>query len=307
MDKNQLPSWRSLLYVPVNVEAYVAKAHLRGADAIILDLEDSIAVGDKLAARGLVREAARRAGQSGADVLVRINRPLELTVPDIMAAVSPDVAGLLLPKIDSASHLRLLAEMVDTAEAANGVVSGHTWLVPMVETAEAFPRMHEIAAAHPRNIGMSLGGEDFALATGSEPDPEVLLYPKQQVIIAACAAGIAPIGLIGTVADYKDLDACAAIIARSRRFGFVAGTCIHPSVVPILNRGFGPSEAEIESARRVVAGFEAAEAQGRGSVEVDGRMVDIPVVERAKKLLGRAESLARRDVVQAGKKSEVSR
>ncbi|RAI01841.1 CoA ester lyase [Acuticoccus sediminis] len=297
MSPAALPAWRSLLYVPVNVEAYVAKAHRRGADAIILDLEDSIAVGDKCAARHLVPDAARRAGAGGADILVRINRPLELAVADIAAALGPDVYGFLLPKIDSASHLRLLAEVIDTREAELGLPSGHTRLVPMVETAAAFPRMHEIAAAHPRNVAMSLGGEDFALATESEPAPDVLLYPKQQVVIAARAAGILPIGLIGTVAEYQDTDAVREIARRSRRFGFAAGSGIHPMVVPALNEGFGPSADECASARRIVEAFAAAEKAGRGSVEVDGRMVDIPVVERARALLTRAERLAERHAV----------
>ncbi|WP_075222158.1 HpcH/HpaI aldolase/citrate lyase family protein [Acuticoccus yangtzensis] len=293
-DRAPLPAWRSLLYVPVNVESYVAKAHLRGADAIILDLEDSIAVGDKAAARELVGDAARRAGAGGADILVRINRPLELAVADIAAAVCAEVAGFLLPKIDSASHLRLLAEVTLNAEIARGLPPGHTVFVPMVETAEAFPRMHEIAAAHPRNVAMSLGGEDFALATHSEPSPEVLLYPKQQLVIAARAAGILPVGLIGTVADYQDIDAVRETARRSRRFGFAAGSGIHPAVVPALNEGFGPSPEECASAYRVIEAFAAAERAGRGSVEVDGRMVDIPVVERARAVVARAERLAAR-------------
>ena len=129
MTAADLPFWRSSLYVPVNVEKYVAKAHQRGADAIILDLEDSIPVAEKAAARGLVPEAAGRAARNGADVIVRINRPLELAIRDIEAAVGPGVQALMLPKIDSASHLRLLAEVVSVAEARAGVAEGTTRLV----------------------------------------------------------------------------------------------------------------------------------------------------------------------------------
>jgi citrate lyase subunit beta / citryl-CoA lyase len=289
MDGADLPVWRSSLYVPVNVEQYVSKAHTRGADAIILDLEDSIAVADKASARGLVADAAARAGRNGADILVRINRPLELAVRDIESVISPAVRALMLPKIDSASHVRLLAEVTAAAEARAGMREGSTRFVVMVETAEAFPRMFEIAAEHPRNVGITLGGEDFALATGSEPGPDVLLYPKQQVVIAASAAGIMPLGVIGTVADYRDLEGYRAAIARSRRFGFVGAACIHPAIVPLLNAGFQPTEVEIESAQRIIAAFAEAERSGRASVEVDGKMIDIPVVERAKRLLARAE------------------
>ena len=289
MEGADLPLWRSSLYVPVNVEKYVSKAHSRGADAIILDLEDSIAVADKASARELVADAAAHVGRNGADVLVRINRPLELAVRDIESVVSPAVGALLLPKIDSASHVRLLAEVTAATEAKARMREGSTRFVVMVETAEAFPRMLEIAAAHQRNVGITLGGEDFALATGSEPDPDVLLYPKQQVVIAANAAGIMPLGVIGTVADYKDVEGYRAAIARSRRFGFVGAACIHPAIVPLLNAGFQPSEVEIERSERIITAFAEAERSGRASAEVDGKMIDIPVVERAKRLLARAE------------------
>jgi citrate lyase subunit beta/citryl-CoA lyase len=288
MDDRDPPFWRSALYVPVNVEKYVSKAHTRGADAIILDLEDSIAVADKAAARGLVADAAARVGRSGADVLVRINRPLDLAVRDIEAVVSPAVRAMLLPKVDSASHVRLLAEVASMAEGKAGMPDGSTRFVVMIETAEAFPRIFEIAAAHPRNVAITLGGEDFALATGAQPDPDVLLYPKQQVVFAANAAGIMPLGVIGTVANYQDVEGQRAMIARSRRFGFVGGGCIHPAIVPLLNAGFQPTKAEVESAERIIAAFDEAERAGRASVQVDGKMIDIPVVERAKRLLASA-------------------
>lgn len=295
MTATDLPFWRSSLYVPVNVEKYVAKAHQRGADAIILDLEDSIPVAEKAEARKLVPEVAARAGQNGADIVVRINRPLELAVRDIEAAVCPAVKALLLPKIDSASHLRLLGEVVSVAEARAGIAEGSIRFIPMIETAEAFPRAFEIAAGHPRNIGLTLGGEDFAMATGSLPDPDVFRYPKQHIVFAASAAGVLPFGLIGTVATYSDLDAMRAVIRESRRFGFVGASCIHPSVVPLLNEGFQPDEGEVAGARRVIEGFDEALRQGRASIQVDGKMVDYPVVERAKRLLERSERARQAD------------
>ena len=117
---NGHPSWRSLLYVPVNVERYVDKAHLRGADGIILDLEDSVPPSQKDAARKMVQDAAQKVARNGADVLVRINRELELAVRDIEASVSPLVRALKLPKIQSADHVKLLAELVGDLEAARG-------------------------------------------------------------------------------------------------------------------------------------------------------------------------------------------
>jgi citrate lyase subunit beta / citryl-CoA lyase len=282
-----LPAWRSLLFVPVNVPHYVGKAHQRGADAIILDLEDSVPLAEKDTARGMVAEAAREVGRDGADVLVRVNQPLELCVRDIESSVSPQIAALMLPKIDSASHVRLLAELIDRVEAAKGMTPGHTKLYLLVETAEAFARLGEIAGAHPRNVAISLGVEDFATSTNSVPESDVVLYPKQQTVIAACAAGILPMGTIGSVANFGDDEANARVIRNSRRFGFRGSACIHPRVVPLLNEGFGASAEEIAAAERILAGFEQAKAQGRASIAVDGKMIDYPIVERAQHLLDR--------------------
>jgi len=286
--KKDLPLWRSLLFVPANVRAYVEKAHTRGADGIILDLEDSVPLAEKANARGMVAEAARLVSRNGADVLVRVNEPLELCVRDLETVVSPEICALLLPKIDSASHVRLLAALVDRIEAEKGMPIGHTKFSVLVETASAFARVEEIAMAHPRIVAVGLGSEDFALDTGGLPDPDVLLYPKQRVAIAARAAGVLPMGIIGTVADFNDEEGYRQVVRNSRRFGFAGASCIHPKVVSMLNDGFGPTAEEVAAAKRVVEGFETAKAQGRASITVDGKMIDYPIVDRAERLLALA-------------------
>ena len=284
-DTRDLPVWRSMLFVPTIVRKFVEGAAKRGADAIILDLEDSVPAAEKPRARGLIEEAADIAGRGGADIVVRINRPLPLAIPDIAAAVGPRVLALMLPKIESASHLRLLAEVVDEAEAARGMAAGATRLIAMVETAGAFFEMAEIARAHPRTVAMTLGAEDFALSVGMVPEAEGLFFPKQQMIIAARAAGILPLGFLGTVADFRDLDAFRATIRRSRRLGFAGASVIHPSQVAILNEEFSPSAEEVAQAERVVAAYEKATSEGIGAITLDGKMIDVPVVERAQALL----------------------
>ena len=291
---NGHPSWRSLLYVPVNVDRYVEKAHLRGADGIILDLEDSVPPSQKDAARKMVQSAAQKVARNGADVLVRINRELELAVRDIEASVSPLVRALKLPKIQSADHAKLLAELVGDLEAARGMPEGWTRLVPMVETADAFFTIDDIAKASPRIVTVVLGGEDFALDCGFVPDPEVYLYPKQQSLFAARAAGLTPMGLIGTVADYSDLDAFRAVVRHSAKFGFEGASCIHPANVPILNEEFSPPVAAVAQARKIIDADAKNTAAGRGSFELDGKMIDIPVVIRAQRLIARAEGIAAR-------------
>lgn len=292
--QNELPVWRSMLFVPVNVDKFVEGAHTRGADVIILDLEDSILPKDKERARALVQAAAPRVARSGADVLVRINRPWRLCLRDLEALVGPGVYGLMLPKTESADHVQLVAEVLDELEAERGLPRGHTRIIAMIESAAAFFRMREIAASHPRIIALTLGSEDFALSAGMVPDAEGLFYPKQQVVLAARAAGVLPMGFVGTVADYKDLDAFRATVRRSRRLGFVCASVIHPSQIAILNEEFRPSPEEVEKARRVVAAFEVAERGNAGAIEVDGKMVDIPIVERARRTLERHEAIEKR-------------
>ena len=189
-------------------------------------------------------EAAKAVSKSGADVLVRINRPWHQAFRDIEAVVGPGVAALMCPKVESPEHLGVIAELLDTLEAERGLTAGHTRLVALVETADAYFRVREIAKATPRLDALSLGAEDFATALGMEPIGETLQAPKQTMIIAARAAGILPLGFMGTVADFDDLDAFRATIRRSRKFGFAGASCIHPSQVPILNEEFGWSDAE---------------------------------------------------------------
>jgi citrate lyase subunit beta/citryl-CoA lyase len=293
--RRSLPVWRSLLYVPANVERFIGGAHRRGADAIILDLEDSVPLAERPEARRNLQATAAKVARGGADVMVRINRPWRQTILDLEAAISPAVQALALTKVDSADHVRLIAEVVSEFEAERGMRVGTTQFMVMIETAAAFFRMPEIAAADGRIVAMTLGGEDFALSVGMVPDADGLFMPKQQLAIAARAAGIMPLGFIGTVADYDDLDAFRHTVRRSRRIGFLGASVIHPSQVAILNAEFAPSADEVASAQRIVAAYEEATAAGRGSIAVDGKMVDVPVVERANQTLRRHADITARE------------
>ena len=293
-ENKKLPIWRSMMFVPVNVDKFVDSAHTRGADVIILDLEDSILPKDKERARTLVSGAAPKVARAGADVVVRINRPWRLCLRDLEAVVSREICALMLPKTESADHVLMVAEVLDELEAERGLPQGHTRLVPMIESAAAFFRVQEIAAAHARVVALTLGAEDFALSVGMVPEAEGLFYPKQQIVIAARAAGVLPLGFIGTVADFKDLDAFRATIRRSRRLGFTGASVIHPSQIEILNAEFRPSPEEVQQARKVVTVFEAAAGGNQGAIQVDGKMVDIPVVERARGILARHDAIEQR-------------
>jgi citrate lyase subunit beta / citryl-CoA lyase len=287
--------WRSLLYVPANNPRFIDKAHTRGADAIILDLEDSVPVEERPKARDMLAGSAAKVCAEGADVLVRINRPDADAEADLEVAVIPGVTALMLTKVDDAEHVQALSRRVAALESARGMVAGGVRFVPMVEHPAALFRAQEIAAADPRNTASFLGGEDFATAAGMVPDPETLFLPKMTVLFAARAAGITPLGMIGTVADYKDLGAVRENIRRSRKFGFEGASCIHPSVVPLLNAEMAPSGKEVDNAERIVKAYAQAEKEGLGAITIDGMMVDVPVAVRARALLARHAAIRARE------------
>ncbi len=293
--KPDLPVWRSLLYVPVNVEKYVGKAHLRGADCIQLDLEDSVPAAQKDEARRLVPAAAARVRRGGADVVVRINSPLEMACKDLEFCVDENVEGVAVTKTQDPSYIQKIDKMVGELEARRGLRPGRTRLIAMIETPAAFFQMPAIALASARLAAMNIGGEDFALENGMEPTEETLLMPKQQMIFAARAAGLMPLGFIASVAAFGDREAFARMVRRSRQFGFMGAGCIHPDQVPVVNREYSPSAEEAAYARRVIEENARAEAAGRASFAIDGKMIDVPVVERARRLLARLAAIGARE------------
>jgi citrate lyase subunit beta / citryl-CoA lyase len=293
--QRKFPVWRSALFVPANVERFVAKAVDRGADALIIDLEDSVPLAEKEAARSLVPGIVKRFRDTGhSDVIVRINQPLELAVRDVESAVIAGVDAIMVTKVEGAEHLRLLDGMVTRLEQGRGLPVGKIWFIGLIEAPGPLAKAHDIARSTPRLAGISLGAEDYATAIGAKPTEETLLMPKQQVAQAARAAGIMPFGTIGSVADFGDLDGYTRIVKRSADFGFVGASCIHPSLVPILNAGFSPSERDVADAERIVALDRQAAAEGRASFAIDGKMIDIPIVQRAEALLERANAIAAR-------------
>jgi citrate lyase subunit beta/citryl-CoA lyase len=291
----EFPVWRSLMYVPVNVEKYVDRAHTRGADVIQLDLEDSVPAAEKASARKLVEKNAARVRRGGADVVVRINQPLALAVRDIEHAVCPDVDGLAVTKATGVSHLQLLDELVSELEQKRGMTAGHTRFIAMIETPEAFFRIRDITTASSRIIACNIGGEDFALNCNMQPTGEALFYPKQHMVIAANAAGIMPLGFVDSVATFGDWDNFRKMVRRSRDFGFMGAGCIHPGQVTIVNEEYKPGAAEVEYARKVIALDKEAAAAGRASFALDGKMIDIPIIVRAERLLKRHAAIAARE------------
>lgn len=283
-----LPNWRSLLYVPASAEKFVAKAHERGADVVILDLEDGVAPDAKDVARAGLPASVRSVRQNGADVVVRINRPLRMAVQDIAVAVAAGADGLICTKMMGADHVRLLSELTAESEAEAGRAIGSVQFIVLIEDAAAIAHAQAIASADPRVVALGVGGEDLATDLGAEPTPDALDLPKRIGVVAARAAGVLPLGFIGTVAGLKDLDGYRAMLRRSKAIGFACASCVHPSQVSIINEEYGARPEEVERAKRLVAAFEAALAEGKGAVAFEGDMIDKPIVDRARRLIARA-------------------
>jgi citrate lyase subunit beta/citryl-CoA lyase len=273
---------RSLLYVPANAERFVAKAHERGADAIILDVEDAVPPGEKANARAALAAAVPAVSRNGALVFVRINAGDDA---DAEAACRAGATGLLVPKTRDPETLRKLSAHLEKIERDTRRQPMH--LVPMIEDPGAVFDARAIGAASPRVLALMTGGEDMATALGAEPTPEALRFPKMMVHMAAKAVGVLSLGMIRTVADYRDSDAVARAAREARELGFDGASCIHPSVVPILNAAFSPSTEEIDRATRLIAAAETAAAEGKGAFVFEDKMVDEPVVIRARALLAK--------------------
>ena len=184
--------------------------------------------------------------------------------------------------------MREVAEAVAELEVERGLPPGGVRFVLQVETPGALFVLPAIAAAHPRILAMTLGPEDYSASVGGVPEADTLFTPNYAVLCAARAAGVIPLGFVGSIGDYADIGAFAETVRRARRLGFRGALVVHPSQVAVLNEAFAPTEAELDWARRVVTGDRAARAEGRGAFQLDGRMVDAPVVRRAEEILALA-------------------
>lgn len=291
------------MYVPINIPRFVERAWTRGADAIILDLEDSVPMDQKEAARSLVKNAIDKVGKAGAEVIVRINHPLEMAEKDLGASVWPGLTGVQYPKA-SAVEVSKIDEMMTALEEDRGLDDGGIEILPLIESAEGILNAYKIAISTPRI--KSIGGGvnlDASLQIGAEPGPgdpagihrsaeEHFPSVKAMMILAATAAGVQPLGSGVGASDIRDVEGTYRSAVLGRQMGFKGSTCIHPAQVEPLNRGYTPSYNEVAYAKRVLEVFREGVRKGTASVSLDGRMVDIPVVERAKILISRAEAIS---------------
>jgi citrate lyase subunit beta/citryl-CoA lyase len=284
---------RSFLFAPGNHARRVEKALALGADAVILDLEDSVAVADKAAARGPVAEALARPRECRG--YVRVNAAsTPFCYGDLVETVHESVDGVVLPKVESAADLHAIDWLIANLERERGLGEGTIDLMPIVETAVGVHRVDRILQARSlrpypgpwRVKRIAFGAGDYANDVGLTPslDEPELDDARARLVLASRAARMeGPID--SPWFKFKDAAAFARSLERSRRTGFQGRLCIHPDQVEPVNAAYLPSEEEVARAERIVAAFKEAEAKGSAAIQVDGQMIDYPIVYRAQAVL----------------------
>lgn len=283
---------RSALFVPASSERFLRSAERCAADAVILDLEDSVADASRTTARRLAGEFVERAEPNGPSVFARIN-PLSAgqLAEDLDAVVRPSLGAVLLPKICDASEVAELDRQLSWYEGHRGLGHGTVRIWPLIETPAAISVVDQIATASPRVTflgGAISDGGDLVSSLGLEVQPDGLesLYIRSRILIAARTAGVHN-PVTGLFTDIDDLDGLEQAARRGRVLGYEGMMVIHPSHVPIVNRVFTPSADEVAEARRVLDALGIADRQGSGAARLDGRMIDAAMAKSAQRVIER--------------------
>ena len=286
---------RSLIFVPGNRREMLEKARSFDADVIVADLEDSVPPGEKLNARLIVKEMAPTLAENGQKTAVRINSlDTGLSRDDLSALVGSHLYGINVGKVESAWEIREYDRLITWMEREEGLEQGKLKLIPWIENSRAVMRAYDIATASDRVVAVAFGAEDYTddLGVRRTDSGEEVYFPRAMVAMAARAAEV--VAVDSPYVKYRDEDGLRRDIEAGLRLGFKGKFLIHPAQLEIANSMFSPQPDEVEYARQVVAAWDQAEAGGRGSTSVDGRMVDVPVVKRARNLLALAEAVPRR-------------
>ena len=278
---------RTWLFAPGNHPRKVEKVFTVGADAVILDLEDAVALEQKAATRSTVIDALKALPERASRGYIRVNAiDTDFCYGDLDAVVGPWLDGIVLPKVESASQLHTIDWLMAQLERARGMAVGTLDLLPIIETGKGVTAIDDIARANTRVRRLSFGAGDFTNDMGMvwTPDENELLYTRSAIAVASRAAELEP--PIDTVfIDLQD-DAHLEKSARTAlALGYRGKLCIHPKQVEPVNATFTPSAEEVARARKHVEAFAAAEAEGSASIQVDGYFVDYPIAEKAQRTL----------------------
>ncbi len=290
---------RTMLYVPGNNPGMIRDAGIYPADAIMFDLEDSVAMTEKDSARFLVREALATLDYPGKELVVRVNAlDSEFGLEDLEAVVRTGKAAIRLPKTESAKDVADCEREIARIEKAAGLPAGSTPMMAAVESAAGVLNAKEIALATPRLIGIAIGAEDYVtdLKTTRSPDGVELFFGRSMVLLAARAAGISALDTV--FSDVNDEEGFRREVAYIKQLGFDGKSIINPRQIKPVHDIFTPSAKEIEKATEVMEAIAEAHRKGSGVISLHGKMVDKPIVERARRTLAlaRAQGLVETEV-----------
>ena len=287
--------FRSLIFVPGNRRDMLEKARQFDADVVVADLEDSVPPAEKLNARQIVAEISPGLSGGGRKVLVRVNSlDTGLTRDELSALAGPHLYGLSIGKVESTWDIVECDRIASAVEREAGLEAGHLKIIPWIENARAVMRAYEIASASPRIVGLAFGAEDYTDDMGVQrtDGAEEVYFPRAMVAVAARAAGVA--ALASPYVRYRDHEGLRTEIELDLKLGYVGKFAIHPGQLDIINSMFSPGADEVAYARRVVEAWEQAVVSGRGSTSLDDRMIDVPVVKRARRLLALADAISQK-------------
>ena len=278
---------RSRLYVPGNRPRFMEKAMSAGADAVILDLEDSVAPNRKFEARIMVAHALANLDFCGMEVMVRINQG-EYAIDDLEWIVPQAVQHILIPKVEISDQVSIVRDMVEKISELCGRESG-VWLMPIIESPLGVFNALDIARSVPdESAALTLGLQDLSAELGVIPTAEGTesFTARSLIVLAARAAGLQPIDTV--YADVKNEEGLRESVRRAKVLGFVGKGCIHPGQVPIINEGFMPGSEALDKARRIVMAMEKAASEGLGAVALGSKMIDPPVAKQAQVIMDNA-------------------
>ena len=287
---------RTILSVPGVRPSMIEKAKDLPADAIMLDLEDSVPPVEKMRAREIVREALPSLLETRKTVMVRINGLDSGLMLDDLRAVAPLMPhGISLPKIESAADMERADALMAQAEREAGLVVGSLRALVWIETAKGVVNAYEICCASPRILAALTGADDFTMDMGIDrtKSGEELFYMRSAIVVAARAANVMAIDV--AFPDFQDDASLIAEARLGRQLGYNGKYVIHPRQIEPVNRIFTPSPEEVAEATEVVAAFAEAVAQGLGAISVKGRMIDIAAAERARKVVALARAIAQKE------------
>jgi len=284
-------SRRAILYMPGDDRRKIEKATTLGVDSICMDLEDGTAINKKAEARAVLAQAMRELDFGDAERCIRINSiGSGWEADDLAAALEARPDSIALPKVESPEQVIWVSSRIESYELAHGLPLGGIRMIILVETAKGILNLKEIAGADKRLDAIIFGGEDFAASIGATrtKDALELLYAREAVVTACAAYDLQAIDIV--TIDFKDLDALRAESEAGARLGFTGKQIIHPAQVGPVQAAFTPSDEAIAYARRVVETFEANQREGKGAYALDGKMIDMPLLKNAQKVLDRARA-----------------